>query len=422
MLIHCNKTPNKKNVQVQKKSFDYAFELYDSVAKINLKDWNTLSSQGSPFLKIPYLIVLENEHPINMTFHYAIIYEHKKPVAIAYFQVIDFSSDSFGNILVQDTKEPACVITAYMKKHLTNHLISRVEKTNMRLLICGNAFVSGEHGFSCSPEIDKAELFDALADVIQNINKIEKLNGKIAAILVKDFYSSSKNASEELKELNYHDFLVEPNMIVNINWKTFDEYLQAMNKKYRNRAKTIVKKGEEIERKNFSVTDIIENANEIQQLYDNVHLKATFRLASLSANYFVEMKKFLADKFNFTAYYHNEKLIGFKTSFILEDSIEAHFIGLNYQLNKELELYQNILYDYVKETIERNLPQLYLGRTASEIKSTVGAEAYQLTCYIRHRNPLSNRILKPFIDAIKPTDWIPRNPFKEISIQGIQST
>jgi predicted N-acyltransferase len=249
--------------------------------------------------------------------------------------------------------------------------------------------------------------------------KEEKIHGKIAAILVKDFYTSSKNASEELKEFKYHDFLVEPNMIVNINWKTFEEYLNAMSKKYRNRAKGIVKKGLELQRKQFSANDIKEHQKEIQQLYDNVHLKAAFSMASLSTNYFVEMKKNLQDKFNFIAYYHNEKLIGFKTSFVLDTAIEAHFIGLNYEVNKELELYQNMLYDYVKEAIDHNLPQLFLGRTASEIKSTVGAEAYQLTCYIRHRNPLSNRIIKPFIDAIKPSDWIPRNPFKEVAIQEI---
>ena len=105
-------------------------------------------------------------------------------------------------------------------------------------------------------------------------------------------------------------------------------------------------------------------------------------------------------------------MVGFKTCFILKNTIEAHFIGLDYTCNKELELYQNILYDYIKITISNNKQQLFLGRTAAEIKSTVGAEAYELKCYIRHRNPLSNRIIKPFVDYLKPAQWVPRNPFK----------
>ena len=422
MLISCNKISNKTNSALRKKSTDFAFSVVDSVSLINEEDWNNIAGYGSPFLKTPYLKVLENEHPANMGFHYAIIYNGKKPVAIAYFQVVDFSSDGFESFIDKETTEFSCAITGYLKKHLTNHFIRSNSQVNMRLLVCGNTFISGEHGFAYSSEINKTELFDVLADIIYEIGRVEKLNGKIAAIIVKDFYSSTKNASDELKEFKYHDFLGEPNMILKINWLTFDEYLNAMSKKYRNRAKGIVKRGLELQRKVFSAQDILENSGQIQLLYNNVLLKATFRMASLSANYFVEMKKAMQDKFTFIAYYHQEELIGFRTSFVLEESIEAHFIGLNYQVNKELELYQNILYDYVKETIENNLQQLILGRTASEIKSTVGAEAYQLTCYIRHRNPLSNHLIKPFIDSIKTIEWIPRNPFKEIAVQGMQST
>ncbi len=418
MLISCNKIPNKK-LSEDKKKLDFVFYLTDSITKVNKEDWNKIACHGSPFLNISYLSVLENEHPDNMCFHYAVIYSDERPVAITYFQVVNFSSETFESYINQENTEVSCPVTNYLKKYLTNHLICNVSKMNMRLLICGNAFVSGEHGLACIPGMNKTEIFDVLADIIYEISEIEKSRGKIAAILVKDFSTSAKDVADELKEFKYHDFLVEPNMIVNINWETFEEYLNAMSKKYRNRAKSIIKKGTDIQRKYLSVNDIQENAGKIQILYDNVHLKATFRMASLTADYFVEMKNRLQNQFNFIAYYYENELIGFRTSFVMNDSIEAHFIGLNYQVNKELELYQNILYDYVKETIEKRLPKLTLGRTASEIKSTVGAEAYQLICYVRHRNPISNQLIKPFIDSIKTTEWIPRNPFKEVAVQGI---
>ena len=233
---------------------------------------------------------------------------------------------------------------------------------------------------------------------------------------IKDFYSSSIEHTKEFEEYRYHDFLVEPNMMVAVQWKTFEDYLDAMSKKYRNRAKHVVKKGLPIERVNFTTEDIKANSKQILHLYNNVHLKAKFRMASLTPSYFAEMKNALGEKFTFVAYYLDQKLIGFRTTFILTNEIEAHFIGLDYSINKELDLYQNILYDYVKEAIASTAEKLLLGRTASEIKSTVGAEALELTCYIRHRNSLSNRIIKPFVDYLKPTQWIPRNPFKEISI------
>lgn len=413
MLTSCDKIPNKKKSSRFSKASEFAFEVVDSVSKINREHWNSIVNYGSEFLQIPYLSVLENQHPDTMRFHYAIIYDAKKPVAIAYFQVLDFSSENFGNFIDQEESD-FCFVADYFKKHFTSHLLRRADKINMRLLICGNACISGEHGFTCIPAINKTGVFDALADVIYKISSIEKLRGKIAAILVKDFYNTSKTYSDELKEYKYHDFLVEPSMIVDIQWNTFDEYQNAMSKKYRNRSKTIIKKGVEIERINFSSEDILTNAQQIQHLYNNVHLKAKFRMASLSVNYFAEMKNVLGNNFRFIAYYYNKTMIGFKTSFIQKESVEAHFIGLDYDLNKELELYQNILYDYITEAIETKSRQLFLGRTASEIKSTVGAEAHSLTCYIRHRNPLSNHFIKPFVDYLKPSEWTPRSPFKEI--------
>ncbi len=414
MPISCNKIPNKKNAALRKKNSDFSFALYDSVSMLDSELWNSIANYGSPFLKTPYLEVLENTHPDTMHFHYAIIYEDKKPIAIAYFQVLDFSFDGFESLVEKENTAFSCPITGYMKKYLANHFFRRTGKVNMRLQICGNVFVSGEHGLAYSPEINKIEALEVLPEIINEINKAEKRIGKIAAIIIKDFYATTKIVSDELKEFKYHDFLGEPNMILNINWETFDGYLNAMSKKYRNRAKSIFKKGEELQCKNFSSNDIYKNSKQIQQLYDNVFLKASFSMASISTNYFVEMKKKFQKKFNFIAYYYHDELIGFRTSFIFEDSMEAHFIGIDYQVNKNVELYQNILYDYVKEAIDNNLHLLILGRTASEIKSTIGATAYPLTCYIRHNNPLSNHLIKHFIDSIKTSNWIPRNPFKEV--------
>ena len=169
MLIPCNKIPNKKKSSLRKHASDFAFAVYDSVEMINKEHWNGIVNYGSEFLQLNFLTVLENVHPDNMRFHYAIIYDNKKPVAISYFQVVDFSSDSFGNLLEKDKSEYSCIITDYLKKHLKNHLLRSADRINLRLLICGNAFVSGEHGFTCIPETNKTETVDALADVIYRI-------------------------------------------------------------------------------------------------------------------------------------------------------------------------------------------------------------------------------------------------------------
>ena len=125
------------------------------------------------------------------------------------------------------------------------------------------------------------------------------------------------------------------------------------------------------------------------------------------------MKKIFRDRFIVVGYFKEGKLVSFLSAIVLEHELEAHYIGLDYAANKDLELYQNILYKYIDLAIERGIKRVNLGRTASEIKSTVGAKAYDLHCYVRPHNTLSKLVLKPFCSFLQPSEWVPRNPFKE---------
>jgi predicted transcriptional regulator len=70
------------------------------------------------------------------------------------------------------------------------------------------------------------------------------------------------------------------------------------------------------------------------------------------------------------------------------------------------------LYDYIQIAIEKNLKTINFGRTASEIKSSVGATPQDLTVYLRHKKSITNRILKLFLQRVQPTAFQQKFPFK----------
>jgi hypothetical protein len=105
-------------------------------------------------------------------------------------------------------------------------------------------------------------------------------------------------------------------------------------------------------------------------------------------------------------------MIAFTSGFKSGPHYEAHFIGIDYHYNKSHSLYQNILYDFIREAIKNKSGQLTFGRTAMEIKSTVGAVAYPLYSYLKFSNGFLNSLIKPFIPSETNTGWIPRSPFK----------
>lgn len=54
-----------------------------------------------------------------------------------------------------------------------------------------------------------------------------------------------------------------------------------------------------------------------------------------------------------------------------------------------------------------------MGRTALEIESSIGAVPRAMVCYMRHANPLGNRLIAPLVAQIIPTPWTPRSPFRD---------
>jgi len=397
---------------------DYTFTFYESMIEVDKTDWDEVLLNTNFFLNADYLQLIENLHTPQIASRYAMVYKSKKPVFICFFQVIDFTADVFGGLMESQITD----LTSRRLKLFDKYIDKYKDQVIMRLVTCGNNFVSGEHCFAYSSKIKREDAFFILDKISNVVSKEEKLRGTISATLIKDFYSNHLPKEKILEENKFIEFTVEPNMIVEIpeNAASLDDYMALYSKKYRNRAKSIFKIGAQIRKKNLLLEEIKLHQKELYKLYENVFSHAKFKLVKLAENYFYEMKKNFADTFFVTGYFLENKLVGFDSGYNLQDdTLEAHYIGVDYEVNKEHELYQNILYHFIELAISHKKKHLNLGRTASEIKSTVGAKAHELVCYIKPQNSVSKAILKPFISFLQPTQWIPRNPFKdgEITMQ-----
>jgi hypothetical protein len=68
--------------------------------------------------------------------------------------------------------------------------------------------------------------------------------------------------------------------------------------------------------------------------------------------------------------------------------------------------------------LHTKLKTINFGRTASEIKSSVGAVPEDLTIYIRHKKTITNKILQLFLHRIEPTPFKQKQPFKHPQNNG----
>jgi hypothetical protein len=416
--------PSKKYLKAPQIELKSGFQalFFKSVDEFDKQDWDNVLNPSYFFLNTSYLGILEKTTPKNLSFRYVLIYKNEIPVAVFYFQIIHIDVNELTSIL----KPIAAAKPVPLLGSSWSEWIGKCrEEKGMRILISGNNFVSGEYGVAYREERYAKTIFPALADAVKHITRIDQDPVKISAILVKDYPAEqAKKTIYTLKRSQYHQFQVEPEMIVQLNpqWKSFDDYISAMSKKYRNRTKSVLRKTAHLKVLELDAEGIQNNLATLYSLYQKVHRKAKFRLAKLEPDYFLRLKQTFKDQFQLFAYIVDNEIVSFRSSFHIQATsyesqrLESHFIGLDYAMNSKLPLYQRILYDFVEEGITMQASSVYMGRTAAEMKSTVGAVANPLVCCIRHRNKLSNQIIRPFIDYLKPSEWIPRNPFATISV------
>jgi hypothetical protein len=55
---------------------------------------------------------------------------------------------------------------------------------------------------------------------------------------------------------------------------------------------------------------------------------------------------------------------------------------------------------------------IHFGRTAPEVKSTIGARQFPMFGFLKHRNSFINGIMQLFTANLKPREYVLRSPFK----------
>ena len=121
---------------------------------------------------------------------------------------------------------------------------------------------------------------------------------------------------------------------------------------------------------------------------------------------------YMPDKVVMEAYFEKGEMIAFLCGIKNGSSLEAHHIGFDYKFNKSHALYQNILYDFVEMGIQHSMNHVSFGRTAMEMKSTVGAVPINYNAYMRFENRVVNSLICHFLPDEPAGDWVQRNPFK----------
>lgn len=380
------------------------FQVFSSVDLAQVY-WSPLA-QDNRFLSPDYLRAVEQAPPKGVTPYYIVFFKEEIPVGIAYIQLIEFRAD-------ESLQWPEA--TGFIPRLSQAFRKMALRLLRFRLLHLGNALLTGPRGYSFLPEMMEEQEFQAmLAAAFPEMRKYLQRQGRPAqAFVVKDIPEDA--AAALWTEKGYAELCFLPNMIFAIDpaWKSFDDYLAGLHSKYRVRARRAFRLLDGVKVRELSEREIVLRQEELYELYQSVARSVTFNMTTLDPGYFTSLKSELGEAFHLTGYFLEGKLVGFYTTIENEQELEAHFIGFDPVINRDYQLYLNMLFQMIRDGIELGASTISFARTAMEIKSSVGAAPEEFKCYIRHQSPFVNALVGPLVNLLwEREEWEERHPFK----------
>lgn len=416
-MIHCNKNQNSTSAPEEHLIQDgippdtqLNYSVSSHVKGIE-SIWDAI--QGTVFMSSEYLGGLESAPAKGMDFKYVMVNAGVTPVARLYFQIVHFNAArSLGQQVPRGSDK--CTFFTQLVQTIKKNVARNID---FHTIVCGNLLLTGENGWVFADQLSKTkreEIFEKAYSLVREMLR-QTHKDEMAVSLLKEKYPDHRLSKEFIQSGKWHEFQIQPNMLLQLDpaWLSFNDYLHSMHSKYRIRARRALKKLGEIKLENLSLAAIKEHSPSLYNLYLETTGGAGFNMVHLGIDYFYETRKNMGSRFQVKVFKRESKIVGFFSYFLNNDSLVAHMVGFDDTLNKTHQIYLNMLYQLVEEGIQHRLDRINLGRTAMEIKSSVGAYPVNMYCYIRHRNKIYNKITPNLIDLLSPQDvWVQRHPFK----------
>ncbi len=394
----------------------FGFAFADRVNYLDAARWDAVTAQGSVFLRRELLRVIEDHGPENIQPRYALIFEGERAVAALAAQVVTITGESLGPESESRKVTPKVErLSGMLRRAIAPATRTASARLRERMLVAGNLLGWGFHGIAFAPSEDPERLWPGVAEALYRIRRAERLTGQTNFVMVKDL-TAEQTGLKALHRFSYRPLETEPNMVLEINpaWRSYEDYLAALDAKYRRNAKDQMKKLASAGCALEEISDLTLHAGRLHELYLSVHGNASVRLVTLRNTYLAELARAAGKDYRCTGIRRGDEILGFVTTLRDGDTAIAYYIGFDRAAAAEgLPLYLRLLHTTIADAIAWGCRRLSLGRTALEPKAALGAKPEPMSVWLRHRVPAMNWMLRGLLGAVSHAEAPERNPFKE---------
>jgi len=268
-----------------------------------------------------------------------------------------------------------------------------------RTLFCGSPF--GETGL-IGIERDSQDQGALIAELVRAMEGLRR-EQRLALILFKDFPDESAGLLRALTGRGFFRGGSYPNVEVPLPYATMEEYVTSLSANARKDLRRKVRQasaGGPIEvRVAADIADLIEP---VYQLYLNTYNAGTVRFEKLTREYFLEVGRKMRDRARFFLFLIDGRLVCFNLCFLHGDRLIDKFIGMDYAVARQLNLYFYTWHHNVAWCIRNGVRRYQVGQTDHAAKIRLGGRLVPLYFYARHGNALINLALRAAARFLAP--------------------
>ena len=229
-----------------------------------------------------------------------------------------------------------------------------------------------------------------VAELVRAMEAVGRAQG-LRFMLFKDFPARTDGLLEPLARHGFFRGESFPNVVVPLPHATMAEYLASLSHNARKDLRRKIKQtlaGGPIEvRLVDNVADLIEP---VYALYLATYQAGTVRFERLTREYFLAVGQIMRGQARFFLFYRGGRLVCFNLCFQHGDQLIDKFIGLDYAVARELNLYFFTWHHNVEWCLAHGVRAYQVGQTDHEAKVRLGGKLVPLYFHARHTNPWVN--------------------------------
>jgi hypothetical protein len=268
-----------------------------------------------------------------------------------------------------------------------------------RTLMVGCAAGEGHLDGDDAAKAATAETFGrSLQDVARELNCV--------MIVLKEFPARYRTPLQCLLHEGFARVPSMPMTTLDITYKNFEDYLSnCLSPRTRGKVR---RKLRAAERARPAITmsvvaDVMPFIEDVYPLYEKVYERSPLQFEKLTKEFLCEVGRRMPDKVRFFIWRQENHIIAFGLCTMQGDAICHEYVGFDYAVAFELNLYYRVFHDIIEWAIANGYKRFYSGSLNYDPKWHLRQSLYPVDLYVRHTSGPINAVFRRLLPLMEPT-------------------